>query len=142
MSDKEQQTPPEDGGLIIVTPQESGVDILQAEEVKPEDVTTLALHYRDGVPVLVGAGGNSFPSVIQLIDGSGHVIGAYTVNQVLPQVQGRSSRVINTIAGTGSSTWQGDGKPANAATLYNPYGVCSDTEGNVYIADRYNHRVS
>ncbi|WP_224994417.1 cadherin domain-containing protein [Cesiribacter sp. SM1] len=49
---------------------------------------------------------------------------------------------ISTIAGTGGSAgFGGDGGPAAAAKLYQPFSVVSDVSGNLYIADEYNHRI-
>ncbi|MBU2009421.1 MAG: hypothetical protein KJ624_06275, partial [Chloroflexi bacterium] len=47
---------------------------------------------------------------------------------------------ITTLAGTGTAGFGGDGGPAAAAQLNNPVGVALDS-GNLYIADRSNHRV-
>ena len=48
--------------------------------------------------------------------------------------------VITTVAGTGSSTFSGDGGPATNAG-FEPTGVAVDTSGNVFIADYANYRV-
>jgi cysteine-rich repeat protein len=48
---------------------------------------------------------------------------------------------ITTIAGTGVCGFRGDGGPATAALLAEPSGVAVDGAGNVYIADRGNHRI-
>ena len=48
---------------------------------------------------------------------------------------------ITTVAGTGAGGHSGDGGPATAARLLYPTGVAVDRNGNVYIADYYNHRV-
>ncbi len=52
-----------------------------------------------------------------------------------------SSRIISTIAGTGTSSYSGDGGAATAAYLNNPRGVVVDASGNVYISDQNNSRV-
>ena len=52
-----------------------------------------------------------------------------------------STGIISTIAGTGTSSYSGDGGAATSATLYYPHGVALDTASNVYIADTYNHRI-
>jgi len=46
--------------------------------------------------------------------------------------------IIKTIVGTGTYAYTGDGGPATAATIYNPYGVYVDVVGNLYIADAGN----
>lgn len=48
---------------------------------------------------------------------------------------------ISTIAGTGVRGSSGDGGPATSAQLYPSAGVAVDGQGNVYIADYFNHRV-
>ncbi|MBA3828176.1 MAG: T9SS type A sorting domain-containing protein [Taibaiella sp.] len=45
------------------------------------------------------------------------------------------SQVIYTVAGTGTQGYSGDGGPATAAQLYEPYGVVLDDSGNLYICD-------
>ena len=48
---------------------------------------------------------------------------------------------IQTLAGNGVAGFAGDGGPAAAALLNQPYGVAVDPAGNVYIADLGNARV-
>ena len=49
---------------------------------------------------------------------------------------------ISTVAGIcGEPGSDGDGGPATEATLNRPYGVGLDADGNLYIADTYNHRI-
>jgi DNA-binding beta-propeller fold protein YncE len=51
-------------------------------------------------------------------------------------------RRISTVAGTcGERGSAGDGGPASEALLNRPYGVALDENGNLYIADTYNHRI-
>src|SRR5438552_3163460 len=52
-----------------------------------------------------------------------------------------SSGIITTVAGNGEFSFSGDGGPAIAASLWLPIGVRVDTDGNLFIADLYNHRV-
>ena len=49
--------------------------------------------------------------------------------------------IISTIAGTGTASYSGDNGAATSATLNYPIGVGLDTAGNVYIADKDNHRI-
>ncbi|MCY4437437.1 MAG: NHL repeat-containing protein [Chloroflexi bacterium] len=49
--------------------------------------------------------------------------------------------LISTIAGTGSSGFNGDRGQATQATLRAPYGIAVDPQGNLFIADTFNHRV-
>jgi ribosomal protein S11 len=48
---------------------------------------------------------------------------------------------ITTLAGTGTAGFSGDTGQASAAQLNSPRGGAVDAVGNVYIADRNNHRV-
>jgi streptogramin lyase len=48
---------------------------------------------------------------------------------------------IATIAGTGEKGWSGDGGPATAAKLNEPYEVRLDGRGNVYWVERLSHTV-
>lgn len=52
-----------------------------------------------------------------------------------------SAGIISTVAGTGVPGFSGDGGPATAAQLNQPYGMCADASGNVYIADNANYRI-
>lgn len=49
--------------------------------------------------------------------------------------------IIETVAGTGVSGLSGDGGPATRAQLSAPYGLATDDQGNLYIADLGNRRV-
>lgn len=51
------------------------------------------------------------------------------------------SQIILTSAGTGGGGFSGDGGPATAAWLYNPYCVTLDKDGNLYISDVGNRRI-
>jgi sugar lactone lactonase YvrE len=49
--------------------------------------------------------------------------------------------IITTVAGNGTGGYSGDGGLATAAQLSVPWGVAVDLAGNLYIADRLNHRI-
>lgn len=55
-----------------------------------------------------------------------------------PAVSGVSA-IINTFAGNGWLTFQGDGGPATAASVFEPHGLSMDAAGNLYVADSDNH---
>jgi len=50
----------------------------------------------------------------------------------------RNSWVITTVAGTGAAGYSGDGGPATRATMNNLYSLAVDTNGDIYIVDRFN----
>ncbi len=80
----------------------------------------------------------TFPSDVA-VDGSGNVYIADRGNDWIRKV-GRNGR-ITVIAGTRSGGFSGDGGLAIEARIDNPIGVAVDRAGNVYIADRSNHRI-
>ncbi len=49
--------------------------------------------------------------------------------------------VIMTLAGGDRAGYTGDGGDARAATLFAPHGVAVDVEGNIYVADTWNHAI-
>ncbi|MET7391237.1 NHL repeat-containing protein [Streptomyces sp. NPDC005529] len=50
-------------------------------------------------------------------------------------------RAMTTIAGTGQPDFSGDSGPAQHAALHFPEGVAVASDGTVYIADTFNHRI-
>ncbi len=51
------------------------------------------------------------------------------------------SVIISTIAGNGTTGFNGDGAAATSAGLYYPNDVAIDSSGNIYIADTFNYRI-
>jgi sugar lactone lactonase YvrE len=51
------------------------------------------------------------------------------------------AQIITTVTGTGTAGFSGDGGAATLAQVNLPTSVCRDIYGNLYIADRFNHRV-
>jgi len=49
--------------------------------------------------------------------------------------------IISTYAGNGILGYSGDGGLATSCEMYNPYEMAVDNGGNLFICDRYNHRV-
>ncbi len=52
-----------------------------------------------------------------------------------------ATNIVTTFAGTGANGFSGDGGPATAAMLDNPYGLAIDKNNNVYICDKSNYRI-
>jgi trimeric autotransporter adhesin len=73
-------------------------------------------------------------------DETGNIYIADSANSRIRMVT-KSTGIISTVAGTGSSGYSGDGGQATSAVLNYPYGVAVDASGNIYIADTYNHRI-
>lgn len=73
------------------------------------------------------------------VDQLGNVYVADTNNQRIRKIN--PSGVISTIAGDGIAGFSGDGGQATSARLNFPTGVFVDRVGNVYFADRENHRI-
>ncbi|MFD9487791.1 multicopper oxidase domain-containing protein [Streptomyces sp. NPDC059991] len=53
--------------------------LVPASEVKPEDIGTLSIEYRDGKPVIVVSGGSYIPATLMIADESGNA--ARALNQ-------------------------------------------------------------
>ena len=51
------------------------------------------------------------------------------------------SGIITTIAGTGSTSYTGDGGPAGAAGLYNPRGLTTNDAGDLIVADTFHNAI-
>ena len=79
-----------------------------------------------------------FPSGVA-VDGTGNLFIGDQQNNRIRMVD--SAGTITTIAGSGEWGFGGDGGPAAAAGLAQPRGVALDDSGNLYIADRGNHRI-
>ncbi|MFH8751700.1 hypothetical protein ACH4GK_03830 [Streptomyces rimosus] len=58
-----------------------------------------------------------------------------------PQPSGLAQGDIATVAGNGQAGYVSDGGPATLTQLNWPHGVALDKNGNLYIAERSNHRV-
>ena len=97
-----------------------------------------------GAPGFDGDGGSAgaaqfnFPLRVT-VDGNGNLFIADTLNHRIRKVD--INGTISTYTGTGASGYSGDGGPAAEAKLNLPAGLVTDSRGNLYIADQFNHRV-
>jgi Bacterial Ig-like domain (group 1)/NHL repeat len=66
---------------------------------------------------------------------------AFACLQAASPLWAQSFGPISTVAGTGIPGFSGDSGPATAARLSNPTDVAVHPNGDLYIADTYNHRV-
>lgn len=73
------------------------------------------------------------------VDSSGNIyIATYADNRIRKIV---SNGNISTIAGNSGYGFAGDGGPATSSQLSAPRGICLDSSGNLYLADRWNNRI-
>ncbi|WP_371516787.1 hypothetical protein [Kitasatospora sp. NBC_01300] len=63
---------------IKLTPGTTEPVLVPADQVKPEDIGTLSIEYRDGQPVVVVSGGTAIPAGLTVVDGAGNALAAYT----------------------------------------------------------------
>ena len=91
----------------------------------------------DGGPATAALLNNPFDLAF---DPAGNLIFSDTFNHRIRKIDARS-QVITTIAGDGERGFAGDGGPATAAKLNEPYGVVVGTAGRIFFADRLNRRV-
>jgi DNA-binding beta-propeller fold protein YncE len=122
---------------------EDGVTILAGTAGMSGDVDDIGADARFNFPVGLALDGNT----LFVADANNHKVRAIDV----------TTGAVTTFAGTGEPTCEvsgaiatpslceeqylaGDGGPAEDATLYRPFGVDLDLEGNLVVADTYNHR--
>jgi sugar lactone lactonase YvrE len=91
-----------------------------------------------------GDGGNAinaklhYPGALA-VDNFGNVFFVDSQNNVIRKID--TAGKISTYVGTGASGYTGDGGPATKATIASPWGIATDLNGNLYIADTNNAAV-
>ena len=88
--------------------------------------------------------GKATETEISLVDGitldkKGNVYIAMREHNIINRIDTKG--IMSRHAGSGDSGFSGDGGPAIKASFKTPAGLAFDAEGNLYIADRENHRV-
>jgi hypothetical protein len=93
-------------------------------------------HAGDGGPATEAA--LSYPTALAL-DADGRVLFADSGNHAVRRVD--ADGTIETIAGTGSPGFSGDGGPAIEAALHTPEGIAVAPDGRIFVSDWENNRV-
>ncbi|MBT6296889.1 MAG: hypothetical protein HOJ14_10055 [Nitrospina sp.] len=88
--------------------------------------------------------GKAIETEISLVDGitldnKGNMYIAMREHNIISRIDTKG--MMTRYAGSGQSGFSGDGGPAANASFRVPAGLAFDPEGNLYIADRENHRV-
>jgi sugar lactone lactonase YvrE/predicted secreted protein len=78
--------------------------------------------------------------VAVLLDPAGNLYIADSGNNRIRQVSAATAN-MQTLSGTSTQGFSGDGGPANVATMYGPYSLFFDQSGNLLFADMFNNRV-
>ena len=97
-----------------------------------------------GVAGFSGDGGPAFNASFDYPDGlsvtaTGEIYVADFHNHRIRKIN--AAGIVTTVAGNGTGGFTGDGVLAISSGLYYPTGVFADNAGNIFIADRNNHRV-
>ncbi|MBS1525537.1 MAG: T9SS type A sorting domain-containing protein [Bacteroidetes bacterium] len=105
-------------------------------------ITTIAGHDTDGYCGDNGPATDACLNVCEYLclDNAGNIYIADGLNSRVRKID-KTSGIITTIAGDGTNDYNGDNIPATSAHLYGPEGICTDSFGDVYIADGLNNRI-
>ena len=120
---------------------------LENHRIRKVDATTgfITTVVGNGTSGFSGDGGPAISATLNnpegvTVDASGNLFIDDTLNQRIRRVD-FATGFITTVAGNGTYGFSGDGGPATNASLKNPRGGAVDAEGNLFIADRLNHRI-
>ena len=99
----------------------------------------------DGIGISIGTGGPAIeaslgnPRGLAFTPGRDLIVGEVS-GHIVRRIDLSSENIV-AFAGRDIPGYGGDGRPAVDANLSGPVGVASDPSGNVWIAERFNHRV-
>ena len=86
------------------------------------------------------AGGNPPPAGAIVCDGNDRLYITDTLNHRIRRID-FGANVIETVVGTGSPGFNGDGLPGTNTSINNPRDVEFGPDGKLYFCDEFNHRV-
>jgi sugar lactone lactonase YvrE len=122
-----------DGRLLIVDRGNSSIRTLSADKLQ---VATL-VHSGSGSKDSVGSDASFYHPEGLAADRHGNVYAADYYNHRIRKIA--PDGTVETLAGTGMEGWR-DG-PGDQAQFKFPEGVAVDADDNVYVADKFNHRI-
>jgi DNA-binding beta-propeller fold protein YncE len=111
-------------------------------DLKTRKMTTIAGNGQRGYS---GDGGPATDASLNMphelrFDKGGNIYVAERDNHVIRRIDART-KVISTVAGTGTAGFGGDGGPGVKAQLRQPHSIAFDSSGRLLICDIGNHRV-
>ncbi len=126
------------GGNIYITDQLNSRirRVNRAGTVTTVAGTGAASYSGDGGPATSAA--LSTPGAVA-VDAAGILYIADNVNNRIRRVG--ADGIITTVVGNGMASSTGDGGPASAATVNNPFGISFDAQGNLFIAESGANRI-
>lgn len=141
---------PEPGGAVLLSADETLLYIADTENhrVRVVDLATGIINTFAGTGEAGFSGDGGPAASAQLnyprdlaLTPDGQMLVADTDNEVIRAID-LATGTITTIAGTaGVQGFEGDGGPATESVLNRPFNVAVDPDGNIFIADTFNHRV-
>lgn len=120
------------GAMLLMAALLSGG--VQAQTI--QTVAGIGMLGPDGAPAILAS--IARPGAV-VTDSGGNLYIADSGNHIIRKVA--TDGTISTVAGVGTSGNSGDGGPATSAKLKDPRGLAFNSAGELYIADRGNHRI-